>query len=82
MVKKKAALPAGKDMDVLLKHIADKYSGEKISTIDGVKIDFEEGWVHLRKSNTEPVIRIYSESVSHERSEELASRFASEILKK
>ena len=50
-----------------------EYSNEKITDIDGVKIDFEDSWVHLRKSNTEPIIRIYSEASTIERAEQLGN---------
>ena len=56
-----------------------KYCGEEVNTIDGVKIDFEQQWVHLRKSNTEPIIRIYTESNSQQSADELAERFITEI---
>jgi phosphomannomutase len=59
--------------------MANKYSDENVTTIDGVKIDFEEDWVHLRKSNTEPIIRIYTESTSSEAANSLALRFMNEI---
>jgi phosphomannomutase len=58
--------------EAVLKKVAELYASEKISTIDGVKIDFEDGWVHLRKSNTEPIIRVYSEALSEKRATELA----------
>lgn len=58
--------------DEVLRKVAEIYANEKISTIDGVKIDFEEGWVHLRKSNTEPIIRVYSEALSAEKAKSLA----------
>lgn len=64
------------DVDALLLKVKDKYSNEEISDIDGVKIDFAEGWVHLRKSNTEAIIRIYSES----KSEDAANRLAALII--
>ena len=60
MGKKKIQLTPGLDVDHILKAMAEKYRDEDISTIDGVKIDFQEQWVHLRKSNTEPIIRIYT----------------------
>ena len=63
------------DVDALLAKVAALYksqSGSEVSTVDGVKIDFEDGWVHLRKSNTEPIIRIYSEAATEERANELA----------
>ena len=49
-------------------------------TIDGVKIDFPTGWVHMRKSNTEPIIRVYAEANSQEEAEELTQRFSAELL--
>ena len=72
------------DMDVnaLLKKVAALYNekeGCQVSTIDGVKIDFEDGWVHLRKSNTEPIIRIYSEAHTEARANELAQMVMAEI---
>jgi len=64
----------------LLSKMADRYSDEKISTIDGVKIDFEEGWVHMRRSNTEPIIRVYAEAGSAEEAESLGQRFMKELI--
>ena len=52
------------DVDLILERIASKYRNQPVNTIDGVKIEFENEWVHLRKSNTEAIIRIYSESDS------------------
>ena len=66
-------------MDGILVAMADNYKNEEISTIDGVKIDFPENWVHLRKSNTEPIIRIYTEAKSQNEADALANRFISEI---
>ncbi|MCE1202964.1 MAG: phosphoglucosamine mutase [Bacteroidia bacterium] len=66
MSKNKIELQQGADVDAVLQKILQRFEGEKINTIDGVKIDFAEGWVHLRKSNTEPIIRIYSEGKSPE----------------
>ena len=57
----------------------EKYKKEKITTIDGLKIDFEEGWVHLRKSNTEPIIRIYAESEGEEKANALRANMINEI---
>jgi phosphomannomutase len=59
--------------------MATKYQYENVNTIDGVKIDFADEWVHLRKSNTEPIIRIYTESTSQENADSLAKRFIKEI---
>ncbi len=70
--KNKIQLTPEIDVDNILKTVAEKYKNEKVSTIDGVKIDFSNGWVHLRKSNTEPIIRIYSESNSTAEANKLA----------
>lgn len=72
MSKNKIELEPTTDVDAILVRIADKFRDEKVTTIDGVKIDFDEGWVHLRKSNTEPIIRIYSEGKSESEAERLA----------
>lgn len=79
MSKKKIQLTPQLDVDAILSEIKDKYSNEKLTTIDGVKIDFPENWVHLRKSNTEPIIRIYTEAASQQEADELANRFIAEI---
>lgn len=67
------------DVDAILRKMADKYKGEKVSTIDGVKIDFADSWAHLRKSNTEPIIRIYCEAHTMEQADALAKRIISDI---
>ncbi|MFR9503873.1 MAG: phosphoglucosamine mutase [Rikenellaceae bacterium] len=67
------------DVDALLAKIKSRYSGEKITDIDGVKIDFAESWVHLRKSNTEPIVRIYTEAGTQAEAEELANKFLCEM---
>ena len=70
------------DVDALLHKVAEKYGAQKdcqVTTIDGVKIDFADGWVHLRKSNTEPIIRIYSEAHTEARANELAQQVIAEI---
>ena len=59
--------------------MGDKYAHENVNTVDGVKIDFAEEWWHLRKSNTEPIIRIYSEIANEEKAEELAKKIIFEI---
>ncbi len=79
MSKKKIELIPQLDVDAILKTIESTYATENISTIDGVKIDFPENWVHLRKSNTEPIIRIYTEAKSQNEADALADRFISEI---
>ncbi|TKD65978.1 phosphoglucosamine mutase [Flavobacterium sp. ASW18X] len=79
MSKKKIQLTPELDVDALLVAMHNKYKNEDVSTIDGVKIDFAENWVHLRKSNTEPIIRIYTEAKSQIAADELADRIIGEI---
>ncbi|MCA0959524.1 phosphoglucosamine mutase [Muricauda ruestringensis] len=79
MSKKKIQLTPDLDVDALLEAMFNKYKYEEVSTIDGVKIDFPENWVHLRKSNTEPIIRIYTEAKSQEEADALADRIIGEI---
>ena len=79
MGKKKIELTPEINVDEVLEKIKTKYQNEEISTIDGVKIDFAENWVHLRKSNTEPIIRIYTEAKSQKEADELGDRFIKEI---
>jgi phosphomannomutase len=79
MSKKKIQLTPELDVDGILNAMEKKYASEEINTIDGVKIDFSENWVHLRKSNTEPIIRIYTEAKSQEEADTLADRIISEI---
>lgn len=79
MSKKKIQLIPGLDVDGILNTMESNYSHEKLTTIDGVKIDFADSWVHLRKSNTEPIIRIYTEAQSQEEADSLADRFIAEI---
>lgn len=78
MVKMKVDI-AGMDPDKVLKTMAEKYKDQPLDTLDGVKIDFENSWVHLRKSNTEPIIRVISESPTETEAKELAERFMAEI---
>ncbi|WP_440881085.1 phosphoglucosamine mutase [Tenacibaculum sp. C7A-26P2] len=79
MSKNKIQLTPEINVDNILKEMASKYKNEEVNSIDGVKIDFENEWVHLRKSNTEPIIRIYTESKSEEQANQLAIRFIEEI---
>lgn len=74
MSKNKIELSPALDVDLILMSIADTYKNEQVNTIDGVKIDFEKGWVHLRKSNTEPIIRIYAEASSEVEANALAQQ--------
>ena len=77
--KNKIELTPAIDVDKVLREIKARYAGEKVNDIDGVKIDFAENWVHLRKSNTEPIIRVHTEAKSMEEADALAQRFIGEI---
>jgi len=79
MSKKKIALTPQIDVDAILAEMKEKYKDENLNTVDGVKIDFADNWVHLRKSNTEPIIRIYTEALSQEIADELADKIITEI---
>ena len=79
MSKNKIQLTPQINVDDILSTVATKYNKEDVNTVDGVKINFEAEWVHLRKSNTEPIIRIYTESTSQKKADELAERFILEI---
>ena len=77
--KNKIELTPAIDVDKVLRTIKERYAAERVNDIDGVKIDFAESWVHLRKSNTEPIIRIYTEAKSVEEADTLAEKFIAEI---
>ncbi len=79
MGKKKVNLTKGMPVDDILTDIHNKYKSENVTTIDGVKIDFPDKWVHLRKSNTEPIIRVYTEAQSEQEANDLADRFIAEL---
>ena len=79
MSKNKIILEAGINVDEILMKIAIKYKNNKVSILDGVKIDFSDEWVHLRKSNTELIIRIYTEAKTELAAKNLAERFIAEI---
>ena len=79
MSKNKIELTPQIDVDGVMATIAKQYAAENISTIDGVKIDFPTEWVHLRKSNTEPIIRIYTEAPTQAEADALAVRFVNEL---
>jgi phosphomannomutase len=79
MSKKKIDLDPNIDVDGLLEAMENKYANEPLTTFDGVKIDFADSWVHLRKSNTEPIIRIYTEAPSQQQADKLADRFIVEL---
>lgn len=77
--KNKIELTPAIDVDKVLVEIKQRYADEQINDIDGVKIDFADSWVHLRKSNTEPIIRIYTEAKSMQEADDLAQKFIAEI---
>ena len=77
--KNKIELTTTTNIDELLKKIANKYSDTEQNSIDGLKLDFENEWVHLRKSNTEPIIRIYAESENKDKAHALGERFVKEL---
>lgn len=77
--KNKIQLTPAIDVDKVLAEMKRRYAGERVTDIDGVKIDFAENWVHLRKSNTEPIIRVYTEAKTMAGAEELAQRFIAEL---
>ncbi len=79
MAKKKIDLTPGIDVDAILVKMADKYKNEEVDTVDGVKIYIGKEWVHLRKSNTEPIIRVYTESKDAQAASDLADRIIGEI---
>ena len=79
MSKNKIQLTPKIDVDQILETMASTYKNEDVQTIDGVKIDFSEEWIHLRKSNTEPIIRIYTEAKTQQLADNLALRFINEM---
>lgn len=79
MSKNKIELTPDINVDGILASLAKKYANEEVSTIDGVKIDFAQSWAHLRKSNTEPIIRIYTEALSQAEADALAQQIIHDI---
>jgi phosphomannomutase len=79
MAKKKIELTPGIDVDGILETMASRYANQEVDTTDGVKIYIEKEWVHLRKSNTEPIIRVYTESKNAESASSLADKIIAEI---
>jgi phosphomannomutase len=77
--KNKITLTADMDIDALLLEVKKRYENQPHSTIDGLKIEFDKQWVHLRRSNTEPIIRIYSEGDSETVADNLAQKIISDI---
>ena len=81
MSKKKLSLTPDMDLNFLLEEIELKYKDKQPLTIDGVKIDFPNSWVHLRKSNTEPIIRVYTEAESQLEADKLADEILATLQK-
>lgn len=81
IIKEKIQLTPAINVDKLLQELKSIFKDENINTVDGLKIDFEEGWVHLRKSNTEPIIRLYAESTSQEKARTFAQLIQKEVDK-
>ncbi len=79
IAKNRVELTPGINVDAILQAVKERFANEKVTTIDGVKIDFDDSWVHLRKSNTEPIIRIYSEASTMPKAVELGERIKSII---
>lgn len=77
--KNKAELTPDIDVDEILEKLKLKYSKQPIDTIDGIRIEFDDNWVHLRKSNTEPIIRIYAESETRNMADNLAKKILQDI---
>ena len=77
--KNKIALTPETDVDAILVAVKEKYKKQPVNTVDGVKIEFDKEWVHLRKSNTEPIIRIYSESENESTAQNLAGKIIADI---
>ncbi|HMQ88690.1 MAG TPA: phosphoglucosamine mutase, partial [Flavilitoribacter sp.] len=79
MIKDKVELTPDLDVDGLLEGLKARFSAEECNTEDGLKVDFKEGWVHLRKSNTEPIVRIYSEADTEAAAQALVDRIKTEM---
>ena len=79
MSKDKIMLDKTVNVDKIINEISEKYSKEEINNEDGLKIDFENSWIQLRKSNTEPIIRVYSEAKTQEEANMLSLKFIDEI---
>ena len=74
IAKNRIDLTPSTDVDAILDKVKQMYSNEQVNDVDGVKIDFPDKWVHLRKSNTEPIIRVYSEASSMEEADALGKK--------
>ena len=74
IAKNRIELTPSTDVDAILREIKEIYRNEQVNDVDGVKIDFPDKWVHLRKSNTEPIIRVYAEAHTREEADALAQQ--------
>jgi phosphomannomutase len=81
MVKDKISLTPDIDLEKILGTLEEQLKGEDCNTIDGLKVDYEDGWVHLRKSNTEPIIRVYAEGNSPEHAQQLVGDMKARVEK-
>jgi phosphomannomutase len=80
MAKNRIDLTPDTDVDAILVKVKEMYKNEQVNDIDGVKIDFADGWVHLRKSNTEPIIRVYSEAPTPEQADALGKKIMQVVI--
>ena len=81
IAKNRIDLTPDTDVDALLAKVKEMYKNEEINDIDGVKIDFADKWVHLRKSNTEPIIRVYSEAATMEAADQIGKEIMDVVYK-
>ena len=79
IVKKKTELGSSVDLKAILAKIAEKYANYQVNTVDGVRVDFDDSWVHVRSSNTEPIMRIYAEALTPQVAENIANKLMSDI---
>ena len=79
IVKKKTELDSSVDLKAILAKIAEKYANYQVNTVDGVRVDFDDSWVHVRSSNTEPIMRIYAEALTPQVAENIANKLMSDI---
>ena len=79
IVKHRIDLQPGMDIDAILKSVKEHFKNESVTDIDGVKIDFPTAWVHLRRSNTEPIIRVYAEASSEQEANSLAEDVINQV---
>jgi phosphomannomutase len=79
IIKDKIPLSEDLNLETIFKLLTDKFSSEKLNHSDGLKIDFQQGWVHMRKSNTEPIVRIYAEAKTREEAEDIIKKISTEI---